>query len=341
VSQTGSEENIVDVTVGLDVAARTVDMVVRRAGVNSKATSFEQTPADHLRLIKLLKPLRPDCVVMEATGIYYLDLAIALDQAGLPVAVINPKSARRFAELRLVNTKTDSVDAGLLAEYGQRMSPPRWRAPDSTRLALRDLGRQINRLIGARTQAKNRLHALQAKAGTLKLLIQDERAGIAQFNRRIARLQQAALALIADSAELTAQMQCLRAAKGVGQTTVIAVLAEFCLLPAHLKAPQVSRHAGLDVRLHQSGSSVNRPARLSKTGNRYLRAALFMPAMNAIQREPLAKAFYQALVARGKKKMQALCAVMRKYLTGLWACFQQRVAFDPAKLFAKSHIVIA
>jgi transposase len=316
-------------------------MVVRRAGVNSKATTFEQTAAGHARLLKLLKPLRPDRVVLEATGIYYLDLAIALDQAGLAVAVINPKSARRFAEVKLINTKTDAVDAGLLAEYAQRMSPPRWHAPDATRLALRDLGRQINRLIGSRTQAKNRLHALQAKGGTLKLLIQDERAGIAQFNRRIRRLEQAALALIADSAELTAQMQCLRAAKGVGQATAIAVLAEFALLPSHLKAPQVSRHAGLDVRLHQSGSSVNRPARLSKTGNRYLRAALFMPALNAIQREPRAKAFYQALVARGKKKIQALCAVMRKYLTGLWACFQQGVAFDPARLFAQPHPVTA
>jgi transposase len=341
VSQTRSEENIVDVAVGLDVAARTVDAVVRRAGVNGKATTFEQTAAGHARLIKLLKPLRPDCVVLEATGIYYLDLAIALDQAGLPVCVINPKSARRFAELKLINTKTDRVDAGLLAEYGQRLSPPRWHAPDATRLALRDLGRQINRLIGSRTQAKNRLHALQAKGGTLKLLIQDERAGIAQFNRRLERLEQAALALIADSPELCAQMQCMRAAKGVGQATAIALLAEFCLLPSHLKAPQVSRHAGLDVRLHQSGSSVNRPARLSKTGNRYLRAALFMPAMNAIQREPRAKAFYQALVARGKKKMQALCAVMRKYLTGLWVCYKQSVPFDPARLFAEVRLTRA
>jgi len=328
----------VGVSVGLDVAAKTVDMVWRRNGVKSKVTTYEQSPAGHARLVKALSALQPNSVVMEATGIYYLDLALALHQGGLPVSVINPKSARRFAELKLVDTKTDAVDTGLLAEYGERMTPQRWSAPDPTRLALRDLGRQINRLIGARTQAKNRLHALQAKRQTFKLLIQDERSGIAQLDRRIERLEQAALGLIADSPELSAQMRCMTAGKGVGQGTVIALLAEFCLLPSHLKAPQVSRHAGLDVRLHQSGSSVNRPARLSKTGNRYLRAALYMPAMNAIQHEPRAKAFYQALVARGKKKLQALCAVMRKYLTGLWVCFKQVTAFDPARLFAEIHL---
>src|SRR3990172_9109640 len=251
---------IVSVSVGLDVAARTVDVVWRRHGVNSKVSTYEQAPAGHARLVKALQALQPDHVVLEATGIYYLDLAVALHQAGLPVSVINPKSARRFAELKLVDTKTDAVDAGLLAEFGQRMTPRRWSAPDQTRLALRDLGRQINRLTAARTQAKNRLHALHAKAATLKLLIQDERAGILQLDRRIARLEKAALAVIAESSELSAQLRCMRAAKGIGQTTVIALLAEFCLLPADLKAPQVSCHAGLDVRLTQSGSSLNRPA---------------------------------------------------------------------------------
>ena len=330
------------VWVGIDVAAKTVEMVSRSRGKNAKSLSFEQTPAGHRQLILKLQRLKSVGIVLEATGIYYLDLAIALDEAGLPVAVINPKSGRRFAELKLEHTKTDGVDAGLLAEYAERMTPRRWRAPDATRLALRDLGRQINRLNSARTQAKNRLHALQGKRSTLKLLIDDEREGIARLELRIHKLQQAAVELIiAPSAELTAHMQCLTAACGVGQATAISVLAEFCVLPLHLKAPQVCRHAGLDVRLHDSGSSVKRPGRLSKAGNAYLRAALYMPAMSAIQHDPRAKAFYAALVARGKKKIQALCAVMRKYLMGLWHCFTHNVPFDSAKLFDERHLATA
>lgn len=326
------------VWVGIDVAAKTVEMVSRRQGSNAKAMSFEQTPAGHRRLIGRLKRLEPAGVVLEATGIYFLDLAVALDEAGLAVAVINPRSARRFAELKLEHTKTDGVDAALLAEYAERMTPRRWRAPEPRQLALRDLGRQINRLNGARTQAKNRLHALQGKRSTLKLLIEDEREGIARLDQRIEKLEAAALELIAQCPRLSGQMQCLTAARGVGRVTAISVLGEFCVLPAHLKAAQVTRHAGLDVRLHDSGTSVKRPGRLSKAGNAYLRAALYMPAMSAIQHDPRAKAFYVALVARGKKKLQALCAVMRKYLTGLWFCFTHHVPFDSAELFDDRHL---
>jgi transposase len=325
------------VWIGIDVAAKTVEMVWRSQSNSSRPESFEQTPAGHRQLIKQLKRLDPVSVVLEATGVYYLDLAVALDEAGLPVAVINPKSARRFAELKLEHTKTDGVDAALLAEYAERMTPRRWSAPGPVQLALRDLGRQINRLSGARTQAKNRLHALRAKRTTLKLLIEDEQEGIVRLDGRIEKLQHAALTLIGESPELSRSMHDLTAACGVGEATAISVVGEFCVMPASLKATQVSRHAGLDVRLYESGTSVKRPGRLSKAGNAYLRAALYLPAMSAIQHDARAKAFYQALVARGKKKMQALCAVMRKYLTGLWFCFTHNVPFDSAKLFDDCH----
>lgn len=323
--------------VGIDIAAKSFEMVCREQGKNTKPVSFVQTAEGHTKAIKTLKALKPLCIVMEATGIYYLDLAVALANAGLPVSVINPKSYHHFAQLKLAGSKTDGIDSALLAEYGERMSPPLWTPPDVTRLALRDLARQINRLTGARTQAKNRLHALKAKGMTLPLLIEDEQEGIVLLERRIERLQQAALELLAESEELSAQLKALCAAKGIATTSAIALLGELCVLPAHLKAPQVSRYAGLDVRLSQSGTSVNRPARLSKAGNAYLRAALYMPAMCAVRHDPRTKAFYDSLVARGKKKIQALCAVMRKFLTGLWACIQHNTPFDSAKLFSDCH----
>jgi transposase len=324
--------------VGIDIAARTFDMVIRKAGKATRVKSFEQTPEGHALAIKQLAALKPERIVMEATGVYYLDLAVALEHAGLPVCVINPKSFRHFAELKLVSSKTDGIDSALLAEYGERMEPPLWRAPEVTRLSLRDIARQINRLTASRTQSKNRLHALQAKSGTFALLIEDEEEGIRQLKQRIERLQTAAITLLETSPELKAQMEALCAAKGVGVASAIAILGELCVLPAHLKSSQVSRHAGLDVRVCQSGTSVQRPARLSKAGNAYLRAALFMPAMSAVRHDLRAKAFYEALVARGKKKIQAICAVMRKYLTGLWACVQSQMPFDSTKLFSDIHL---
>jgi transposase len=274
---------------------------------------------------------------MEATGIYYLDLAVALTEADLPVSVINPKSFRHFAELTLTRTKTDGVDSALLAEYAERMAPKLWTPPEPVCLELRDLGRQINRLTGSRTQAKNRLHALQSKNSTSSLLLEDQQEGIEFLEKRIKRLREAAETLIAGHEALSRHYNNLQQATGMGKASTLSILAELCVLPDDMKAPQVSRFAGLDVRLTQSGSSVNRPARLNKAGNAYLRAALYMPAMSAVRSDERAKAFYDALVGRGKKKIQAQCAVMRKYLTGIWACMKNETPFDSALLFSDEH----
>ena len=323
--------------VGIDIGAKSVVVSVRRAGRTLVSQEFRQTPEGHQALIDKLGS-QVACVVLEATGVYYLDLAMTLHRAGLPVAVINPRSFHHFANLKLNSSKTDAVDAALLAEYGECMKPALWQAPDEALMGLRDIGRQINRLTAARTQAKNRLHALRSKSNTLALLIEDEADGIERLDLRIERLSKAALDLINQQPHIKQKLANITCAKGIGQTSAIAMLAELCVLPRELKSPQVSRYAGLDVRLCQSGSSVSKPGRLSKAGNAYLRSAFFMPALSAVRHDPNAKAFYEALQQRGKKKIQALCAVMRKYLTGVWACLKLDVPFDSSKLFNTEHL---
>lgn len=327
------------VHVGLDVGSRSTAMGWRDNGRSAGSWEILQTPKGRKAAVKKLLSLKPVSVVMEATGIYYLDLAIELSAAGLPVSVINPKSSRNFARLMLQHSKTDAIDAQLLAEYGERMSPRLWIPPSPTQLEFRAIGRHINRLVGHRTRAKNELHALLATQTSLALLIEDEEEAIATLDKRIERLRQAGRELIAGCATLSAQFKHMVAAPGMGDISTFAALAELTTLPVTLKSSQVSRHAGLDVRLTQSGTSVNKPGRLSKCGNAYLRSAMFMPAMSAARCDPHVKAFYDALVSRGKRKMQAICAVMRKYLTGLWACMHAGEDFDTAKLFSEEHLL--
>lgn len=324
--------------IGVDIAAASFDLVTRKDGRNQPAKRLSQTREGHGQAIALIQRHNPERIVMEATGVYFLNLAMALHQAGLPVCVINPRSFKHFAALKLTGSKTDPIDAALLAEYAECLRPALWQPPRKEWLAVRELGRQVNRLVGERTQAKNRLHALSVTQTTPTLILDDEREGIAALEARIERIRKAALELIEADAQLLAQFHAITAAKGVGETSAIALLAELCTLPAQLKAPQVVRHAGLDVRLNTSGSSVERPGRLSKAGNAYLRAALFMPAMAAVRHDTRAKAFYQALLARGKKPIQAICAVMRKYLTGIWACMRSQEPFDSNRLFSSHHM---
>lgn len=320
--------------VGIDVSAKTMDVAYLNGKRRAERNEFAQTLEGHRKLVKYLKKRRVEAIVLEATGIYYLDVALALSEAGLPVSVINPRATRHFAQVMMERTKTDGVEAELLAEYARRMDLRPWQAPDRKWLALRDISRRINRLINMRTAEKNRLHALQAKRHSAEVLLEDVTEEIGQLNARIERLAATALAWISQDPELKRRFELLTTAKGIAQASALALIGELCLLSDSLHANQVSRHAGLDVRLHQSGTSIQRPGRLSKAGNAYLRTALFMPTLSFIQRDPYAKAHYAALVDRGKKKIQAVCAVQRKLLTGLWACIRADEPFDSTKLFA-------
>ena len=329
------------VHVGWDVGSRTTAMGWRNNGRPAGSCDIDQTPSGRKAAVSKLLALKPSSVVMEATGIYYLDLALELTAAGLPVSVINPKSFHNFAKLMLKNSKTDAIDAQLLAEYGERMSPRLWTPPTAVQLELRAIGRHINRLTCHRTRAKNELHALQATQTTMALLIEDEEEAIATFDKRIERFRLAGRALIDNCPTLSAQFKHMIAAPGMGEVSVFAALAELTTLPVTLKSAQVSRHAGLDVRLTQSGTSIDKPGRISKGGNAYLRSAMYMPALTAIRCDRYVKAFYEALIGRGKRKMQAIVAVMRKYLTGLWACMQTGEDFHTAKLFSEKHFAKA
>lgn len=329
------------VHVGLDVGSRTTAMGWRDKGRAAGSWDIAQTPKGRKAAVKKLKALKPLSVVMEATGMYYLDLALELNAAGLPISVINPKSSRNFAKLVLQHNKTDAIDAQLLAEYGERMTPRLWMPPSPAQLELRAIGRHINRLTGHCTRAKNELHALRATETTSAMMIEDEEEAIAMFGRRIERFRQAGLEIIANCPALQEQFNHMAAAPGMGDVSTFAVLAELTTLPETLKSSQVSRYAGLDVRLTQSGTSIDKPGCLSKGGNAYLRSAMFMPALSAIRCDPYVKAFYEGLVGRGKRKMQAICAVMRKYLTGLWACMRSGEDFNTAKLFSDKHLLKA
>lgn len=317
---------------GIDISARSFDLVIKKENVAGKAQTFKQQPDDFKRITKVLKKKKVELVVMEATGIYHLDLAVYLVNEGINVAVINPLSSKRFAELKLSQTKTDAADAALLAEYAEVMKPQRWTPPKPEYMALKDIGRQINRLTKDKVKAKNRLHALQSKTSP-NVLIEDLEDSILLYERRIDRLSKAALELIQADETLAQVFSCMIAAKGIGQSSAISILAEFVVLPKDMKAKQVTRYSGLDIRVHQSGSSVRGSSRISKAGNAYLRSALFMPALSAARYDENAREFRERLLARGKTKLQANIAIMRKYLTGLWTVYCQCQAFDSDKLF--------
>ena len=121
--------------------------------------------------------------------------------------------------------------------------------------------------------------------------------------------------------------------KGIALRSAILVYGELCVLPKDMEARQWVAHAGLDPRHFESGTYKGK-TRISKAGNKYLRAALYMPAFNAIIHQANVKAFYDRLVDNGKKPMQARVAVMRKLLHAIHGMLKSNANFDGEKFFA-------
>ncbi|MDI1276880.1 IS110 family transposase [Methylobacter sp.] len=327
-------ESKLSLQAGVDVGSEELILVVRK---NSKALDpqkFSNTPADRARLVKKLVKLPGIIVCLEATGIYHFDLAIALHDAGVLIMVINPKASHNFAKVLMKNSKTDAVDANTLAEYAERMDFVAWTRPSDEKIALRCFSRRINSLTNQKAAAKNHLHALTATQETPKAVLNDAKLAIIQLQKRIDRLAAEALVLIGKYPELTRTLQLLIGIKGIAETSAIALMGELLLLPPDLSHREWVKFAGLDPRAFDSGKSVHKKTRISKAGNRYIRSALYMPALSAKQHDPHVKAYFQHLVVdNGKKKLQAVCAVMRKLLHAIHGMLKHDVPFDNTRFY--------
>jgi transposase len=324
------------VRVGIDVSSRTLDVAIEGRKGPMQERVFDNDARGHRRLIQELKRSRSSVrVCLEATGIYHLDLCLALVAAPrIEVMVVNPRAAKDFARAQLQRSKTDRVDARSLLEFAARMTFVAWRAPAQAVLDLRALARRIQALLVNRAQERNRLHADGRVAKSTSAIQASIERHIESINDEVGILTDQALSIVREDPELESRFEKLVSVKGIAKASAITILAELAVLPDDMSARQWVAHAGIDPRHSESGSSVRGQVRISKVGNRRLRSALFLPAMVAAHHEPSIRAYYQHLIDAGKKPIQAVVAVMRKLLHAIHAMFQNNQSFDGTKFFA-------
>jgi transposase len=317
---------------GIDVSAKTLAARRWRDG-QCQEREFANDADGHREVLKWLGRAARVCI--EATGVYHLQLAQALRAGAVEVMVVNPRVAKDFGKALSNRSKTDKVDAATLLEYVRRMEFTPWVAPSAAVQELRELGRRLTELVHTSVEEKNRLHA-KAAAALSRVVMSDIEEHLKQLKVRIKAIEGAALKVIGGDDDLRAQYEILMAATGIGARSAILLLTELAVLDPTMTVRQLVAYAGLDPRVYESGTSVHQPARISKVGNARLRATLYMTALSAIRHDRGARLFFARLVARGKKKMQAIVAVMRKMLHGVWTALQRRVPFDSSVLFAAS-----
>jgi transposase len=319
-----------DATSGIDVSAKTLDASVLRANSDKrKQRKFSNDGEGHRQLIEWLRSFGVTRVVCEATGVYHLDVAFALTDAGIPLMVANPRQVKRFIEARARNTQTDVIDADELAEYARRMDFVPWKAPSINGFELHKLGRAIGQLTKRHTAMLNRLHAARASAHTPKSIVKSAEREVQFIERERVKLSKEALRLVKADPDLTRKFELLVSAPGIAEVSALAILAELIVLPPNLAGKAWVKYAGIDPMSKRSGTSVNTNAHISKRGNARLRGALYMPALTARQRDPHLRDFADRMIANHKQPIEAIVAVQRKLLLSIHAMFRTNQAWIP------------
>jgi transposase len=311
---------------GIDIAKAKFDVVLLKEE-HSSAKTFANTSSGFSSLVNWLRQRKASDlhICMEATGPYWESLATYLHDAGYTVSVMNPACIKAFANSELRRTKTDSVDALIIARYCRTTSPARWTPPSPHIRELKSLVRRLEALKAMRQQESNRL----AMPDQHHSVIMSIEAIIVAIDNQIDALEKQIRDHIDNHPDLKEQKDLLESIPGIGETTSALLLAEIGNVHNYRSARQLAAHAGLTPREHQSGSSIHGRARLSKIGNSRLRRMLYMPAVVSKRYNPVINEFCGRLLLAGKTKMVVIAAAMRKLLHIVYGVLTSKTPFDP------------
>lgn len=316
--------------VGVDVGKDT--LVAAKA--ESRPRSFANNRREIGALVAWAKKAAGETTVhicMESTGVYGVHVAMQMiDETALEVSLVNPAQIAAFAKAQLRRSKTDSVDAQVILAFARSQQPRRWQPERMAVRQLYALVTELDMLNDTTRRLANRDHS-QGYVADLPKEVQKAQNTIGRsLTRQCSNLEQAIAQLVNQDNQLSAEVNLLSTIPGVKQNTAVHVLAYG---KSHLMThsrKELTAHAGLAPRQHQSGSSIRGKSRIAKQGDKRLRKALYMSTLCGIVHNPLLKTHYQRLLAQGKPKKLALTACMRKLLLIMQAIIKTNKPFNPS-----------
>lgn len=304
--------------IGIDVAKKYFDLHSLKTGQDQR---MENSTNGIRQCVALCKEIRPQLIVMEATGGYELTLAATLQAEGFAVAIVNPRRIRDFARAAGQIAKTDKLDARIIAQFAATLEPmPTEQISENTQ-KLKALVARRSQLVGLHTAESNRLeHAhsgdvQRSIAAVLKVIAAQLKAIDRQINEHIRKTPQ-----------LKQRAETIDSVPGIGPITAQMLVTELPEL-GRLNRRQIAALVGVAPIARDSGTF--RGKRMTGGGRKEIRSRLFMPTLVAVRHNPILKAYYIRLLSRGKCKMVALVAVMRKLICILNAMTKNNQKWNP------------
>ena len=303
---------------GIDIAKATFDVAWLPATPPTdprrekpRLRQFANTAEGIAALLAWLPAAPPSVhVCLEATSTYGLAVAEALTAAGCTVSLVNPYQPKHFAQAELQRSKTDRVDASVLARFCRSQRPAPWTPPSA---ALRTLQALVRRRADVQHLVQQERNRLQVPGLPPRVRASIETV-LAALHEELAALEAALTAHVQEEGSLTEAVTLLTTIPGIGVTTAIQFLAELGDLSRFRSAREVAAYAGVVPAHRRSGTSIHGKPHLSKQGAGRLRQLLFYPALVALRYNPMIRALDARLTAAGKCRMAIVGAAMHKLL---------------------------
>jgi transposase len=273
----------------------------------------------------------PLVVVMEATGVYYENVALYLCLKGYKVSVVLPNKAKKYLQSTGLKSKNDTIDAQGLARMGSEQALEFWQPKDEYFYQLRSLTRQHQSLQELKTNVNNQLHAIEHGMYQNELVIAQLHQLKETISGQIDDMEAAIVAHLNKDNEVAKLVEGITLIKGLGALTVAVVLAETNGFALFKNIPQLISYAGYDVVENQSGKHIGKTC-ISKKGNGHIRRCLHMPAFNVVryQQTPFIQLFNRTL-QRHNIKMKSYVAVQKKILVLIYSMWKKKETYQPLR----------
>ena len=267
---------------------------------------------------QFINSLPEDChCVMEATGNYSMLLLYLLQKANITVSMENPQKIKHFARAMLSTTKTDEIDAKLIAMYGEKMEPEPYKIPSESILLLkqkRTVLRQLKKQLTIWTNLQESMEPLPKKDPASKVAIEQT---IKFLRKQISKLEDEITHL--SNKEFKRQMELLTSIRGIGESIASALIIATGGFTYFSSAKQISRFLGLCPTYQQSGTSVNVKGHINRNGDTHLRSQLYIAALASIRYNAACKETFERLKAKGKSGKVAVIAIANKLIRQAFA----------------------
>ena len=332
-------KNQYDYVIGVDISKDSFHSRILSAKSDSiipldKISKFDNSCKGFINFFKWLTKLnicfQSSLIVMEATGVYWEKLAFyCVRKENINVSVVNPKQIKHFALTNLRRSKTDPLDADLIAHFGTVMNPNVWSPPHPVLEELKQICRERDSFVKMRTEEQNRLHAIKSSSNPSSIVLTSHRGVIKHLEKQIKKLEKIINDKLDNNAGLKEKKELLKTIPGIGDLTAAILLTETNEFSTFTDPRQLAAYVGISPCKHESGSSIHKKIKISKIGNSKIRNTLYLSSLSCIKANSPFKTFYKRLREKDKPAKVALIAVARKLLHIAFAIIKSGKAFDP------------